>query len=134
MALNIIEDATANKVPVETQFHKFIEVGVQPGRPKKYKITHMSMPENVIDLVSMPPPPSTTKVIEEHITEQHSIIPLDLCKSAMSKAVKEKFDKDRDLQEFIEKLPEIFRSAHKISIKSPLFEFNGYQPGHEFHS
>ena len=57
----------------------------------------MSTPENVVDLVSTPPPPSPTKVTEEKIPEQQSISPLDLCKSAMSEAVKEKFDKDRDL-------------------------------------
>ena len=50
----------------------------------------------------------------------------------MLEAVKEKFDKDRDLQAFIEKLPEIFASIQKLSTKSPLFEVGGYQTGHEF--
>ena len=79
----------------------------------------------------MPPPPSLTKVTEEQVPKQHSVIPLDLCKSAMSEAVKAKFDKDRDLQAFIEKLPEIFTSVQKLSTKSPLFEVGGYQPSHE---
>ena len=52
----------------------------------------------------------------------------------MSEAMKAKFDKDRDLQAFIEKLPEIFTSTHKISTKEPLFEVSGYQPGHEAQS
>ena len=64
-ALHIIEDATANKVPVENQFQRFVEPGALPGRPKKAKTTHTTMPANVIDLVSMPSPPSLTKVIEE---------------------------------------------------------------------
>ena len=34
-ALDIIEDAATNKVPVETQFQCFVEVGSQEGRPKK---------------------------------------------------------------------------------------------------
>ena len=97
MTIDIIEDAAANKVPVETQFQIFVEVGALLGQPNKAKITHMSTPENVIDLVSTPPPPSPTKVTEEQIPEQQLISPLNLCKSAMSEAVKEKFDRDRDL-------------------------------------
>ena len=108
MAIDIIEDAATNKVPVETQFQRFVEAGALPGRPKKAKITHMSMPENIVDLVSTPPPPSLTKVTEEQVPKQHSVSPLDLCKSAMSEAVKEKFDRERDLQAYIEKLPAIF--------------------------
>ena len=68
-AIDIIEDAAANKVPVETQLQRFVEAGALPGRPKKAKITHTSTPENVVDLVSMPPPPSPTKVTEEKIPE-----------------------------------------------------------------
>ena len=83
------------------------------------------MPENVVDIVSTPPPPSSTKITEEIIPEQLSIRPLDLCKNAMSEAVKEKFDRDRDLQEFFEKLPEIFTSMQKLSTKAPLFEAGG---------
>ena len=52
----------------------------------------------------------------------------------MSEAVKEKFDKDRNSQEFIEKLPEIFMSVQNLSTKSPVFEVGGYQLGHEFQS
>ena len=97
MALDIIEDVAKNKVPVETQFQRFVDAGALAGRPKKAKTTHMTTPENVVDLVSTLPPPSPTKVTEEQVPEQHSVSPLDLCKSAMSEAVKEKFDKDRDL-------------------------------------
>ena len=88
ISLNIIEDAAANKVPVETQFQKFVKAGAQQRQPKKAKITHTSTPENIVDLVSTPPPPSPTKVTEEKIPEQISIIPLDLCKSVMPEAVK----------------------------------------------
>ena len=52
----------------------------------------------------------------------------------MLEAVKEKFDKNRYLQEFIEKLLEIFTSVQKLSTKSPLFEVGGYQPGNELQS
>ena len=83
------------------------------------------MPETVVDLVSTPPPPSPTKITEELVPEQLSISPLDLCKNAMLEAVKEKFYRDRDLQEFIEKLPEIFTSVQKLSTKAPLFEASG---------
>ena len=48
--------------------------------------------------------------------------------------VKAKFDKDRDLQAFIEKLPDIFTSTHNISTKAPLFTTGGYQLGQEAQS
>ena len=84
-------------------------MGAQAGRPKKAKTT--TTPENIVDLVSTPPPPSPTKITEEQVLAPQSVSPLDLCKSVMSKEVKEKFDKDRDLQAFIEKLPELFTLA-----------------------
>ena len=94
--LDIIEDAAPKKVSVETQFQKFVEAGAQQGRLKKVKSTHTSTAKNVVDIVSTPPPPSPTKITEELIPEQLSISPLDLCKNAMSEAVKEKFDRDKD--------------------------------------
>ena len=97
MALDIIEDAAVKKVPFETQFQKFVEAGAQQGRPKKAKITHTSMPETVVDLVSTPPPPSPTKITEELIPQQLSLSPLILCNNAMSEVVKEKYDRDRYL-------------------------------------
>ena len=60
-ALDIVEDARANKVTVETQFQRFIEARAPEGRPKKAKT--QSTPENVVDLVSTPPPPSPTLVV-----------------------------------------------------------------------
>ena len=110
-AYNIIEDDAANKISIETQFQRFVEVGALAGRPKKSKTTHMTTPENVVDLVSTPPPPSLTKITEEQVPAPQSVSPLDLCKRVMSEEVKEKFDKGRYLQELIEKLPEIFTSA-----------------------
>ena len=68
MALDIIEDAATNKVPVETQFQRFVEAGAQAGRLKKEKTT--TMPENVVDLVSTPPPPSPKKIVEEEASAQ----------------------------------------------------------------
>ena len=68
--IDIIEYSVANKVPLETQFQIFVEAGALPGQPKKSKITHMSTPENVVDLVSTPPPPSPTKQREEPWIEE----------------------------------------------------------------
>ena len=127
MALDIIEDAAANKVPVETQFQRFVDAGAQAGRPKKVKTT--TTPENIVDLVSTPPPPSPMKITKEQAPTPQSVSPLDLYKSAMSKAVKEKFDRDRDLQAFFEKLPALFTSTQKISTKAPIFTSRGHQPG-----
>ena len=78
-----------------------------------------------MDLVSTPPPLSPKKITEELIPQQLSISPLDLCKNSMSEAMKEKYDRDRDLQAYIEKLPEIFTTVQKLSTKSPLFETGG---------
>ena len=36
MALDIIEDASTNKVSVKTQFQRFIDARAQAGRLKKY--------------------------------------------------------------------------------------------------
>ena len=63
MALDLIEDAAENKVLIETQFQRFVEAGALEGQPKKSKT--MTTPEKVVDLVSTPPPPSLTKIVEE---------------------------------------------------------------------
>ena len=68
-ALDIIEDAAANKVSVETQFKKFVKEGAQKGQPKKAKSTNTSTTENVVDLVPTPPPSSLTKITEELIPQ-----------------------------------------------------------------
>ena len=67
-ALDIIEDAATNKVPVETQFQWFIEAGAPEGRPKKEKTT--TTPKNVVDLVLTPPPTSPTQIVEEKASTQ----------------------------------------------------------------
>ena len=119
MALDIIKDATANKVPVETQFKRFVDAGAQASRPKKEKTT--TTPENVVDLVSTPPPTSPTQIIEEQAPAQQSVSPLDLYKSVILETVKAKFDKDIELKAFFETLPELFQSAQKISTQAPLY-------------
>ena len=110
---------------VETQFQRFVEAGAQQGRPKREKSTNTSTVENIVDLMSTPPPPSLTKITQELIPEQLSISPLDISKNAMSETVKEKFDRDRDLQEYIEKFPQSLTSVQKITTKAPLFKAGG---------
>ena len=67
MALDIIEDAAVNKVPVETQFQWFVNAGALSSQPKKAKTTHTMMPKKIVDLVSTPPPPSLTKITKEQV-------------------------------------------------------------------
>ena len=43
----------------------------------------------------------------------------------MLETVKENFDRDKDLQEYIEKLPELLMSVQKLTTKAPLFEASG---------
>ena len=124
-ACDFIEDATANKILIETQFQRFVEVGAQQGQPMKAKSTNTSTVENVVDLVSTPPPPSPTKITQELIPEPPSISPIDISKNAMSVTLKEKFNRDRDLKAYIEKLPELLTSAQNISTKAPLFKVGG---------
>ena len=57
---DIIEDATTNKVLVETQFKRFVDAGSKQGRLKKVKTTTISVDENIVDLVSTPLPPYPT--------------------------------------------------------------------------
>ena len=54
MAVDIVEDARENKVSVEIQFQRYLDAGAPEGRPKKAKMA--PTPENVVDLVSTPPP------------------------------------------------------------------------------
>ena len=63
MAVDVVEDAYANKVLVEIQFQRYLDAGAPEGRPKKAK--KALTPENVVDLVSTPPPPSPTTIVEE---------------------------------------------------------------------
>ena len=88
----------------------------------------MTTPENVIDLVSTPPPPSSTKIIKEQALTQQLVSPLDLYKSAMLETVKEKFDRDTDLQAFFETLPVLFKSAQNISTQEPIYTERATQP------
>ena len=108
--VDILEDASINKVYVKTQFKHFIELEEKQGRSKK---VIFSIPSKLypIDLVSTPPPPSPTQIIQEDIPVSTNISPVDLCKSAMLKTLKEKVDKDIDLQQFINKLPYLFLKA-----------------------
>ena len=41
----------------------------------------------------------------------------------MSETMKENFYHDKDLQAYIEKLPELLTSVQKLSTKAPLFKF-----------
>ena len=96
IAVDIIEDATTNKILVETQFKWFVDVGAKQGRPKKVKTATTSVDENIVDLVSTPPPPSPTQITEEYTPQIPTIIPVDICKNAMPETLKERFDQDGD--------------------------------------
>ena len=54
ISINIIENAAANKISVETQFKQFVDAGAKQGRPKKVKTTNPLVNENIVDLVSTP--------------------------------------------------------------------------------
>ena len=59
-AVDIIEDVAANKISFETHFKWFVNAGAKQGRTKKVKTTNPVVDENIVDLVSTPPPPSPT--------------------------------------------------------------------------
>ena len=53
-AVDIVEDARANKVSVEVQFQRYVDAGAPEGRLKKAKTGPTA--ENVVDLMWTPPP------------------------------------------------------------------------------
>ena len=114
------------KYHLKLKFQWFIEAGSPEGRPKKAKT--MTTPENIVDLVSTPPPPSSTPVVEEQAPAQKSVIPLDLYKRAIPESVKEKFDKNTELKYFFQMLPKLFQSAQKIHTRAPLYVGSSNHP------
>ena len=56
-----------------------------------------------------------------------NISPADLCKSVMSETLKEKVDKDVDLQQFINKLLDLFLKSQQISTTHKLIESSSAQ-------
>ena len=88
----------------------------------------MTTPEDVVDLVSTLPPPSSTPVVEEKSPAQYSVSPLDLYKSRILESVKEKVDKDTELKAFFEMLPELFQSAQKIHTRTLLYTSSRTKP------
>ena len=120
--IDIIEDVIANKVSVETQFKRFVNAGAKQGTPKKVKIATTSVDENIVDLVSTPPPPSPTQITQEDSPPIATISPIDICKNAMPETLKEQFNQNDDFQEYIETLHELLTSVQKITTKFPLIE------------
>ena len=88
----------------------------------------MTTPEAIVDLVSTPPPPSPTLLVEEQALAQQSVSPLDLYKSRIPESVKEKVDKDIELKAFFETLLELFQLAQKIHMRTPLYTGSSTNP------
>ena len=64
--LNIIEDATTNKFLVETQFRWFVDARAKQGQPKKVKTATTLVDDNIVALVSTPPPPYSTQITQKY--------------------------------------------------------------------
>ena len=105
-AVDVVEDAAANKVSVETQFQRYLDAGAPEGRPKKEKAT--PTPKNVVDLVSTPPPPSPTPVVEEQASIQQLVSPHNIYQRAILETVKAKVNQDAELKYFFATLPALF--------------------------
>ena len=123
--INIIEDATTNKVLVETQFRRFVKAGAKQGRSKKVKSTNTSTTGNIVDLVSTPPPPYPTQITQEYNPQVPTISPVNICKNAMPKTLKRRFDQDGDFQAYIENLLKLLTPIQRITTKCPLIEVSG---------
>ena len=78
-------------------------------------------PKTVVDLVSTPPPPSSTPIVEEQASVQQSVNPHNVYQRAIPETVKAKVDQDTELKAFFMTLPALFKSAQKIQTKSPLY-------------
>ena len=79
---DILIDAAKNKVSIEEQFKRFVEEEERQSKAKKVKITKPPAIEP-IDLVSTPPPPSPTQIIQEDTSVSTNISPTDLYNNAM---------------------------------------------------
>ena len=84
-AVDIVEDARANKLSVEVQFQRYVDTGAPEGRPKKAKTA--PTPENVVDLVLTPPPPSPTTIFEEKAPVQQVDSPHEEYQCAIPEAL-----------------------------------------------
>ena len=83
------------------------------------------MTDNIVDLASTPPPLSLNQITQEEIPNIPSISPVDICKNAMPKTVKERFDQDRDFEAYTKNLPKLLTSIQNITTKCPMFEARG---------
>ena len=54
------------------------------------------MDENIVDLVSTPPPPSPTQITQEDNPQIPTISLVDICKTAIPETLNERFDQDGD--------------------------------------
>ena len=101
-ATEILEDAAINKVSVETQFKQFIESRAKQGRLKKVRTaTHPEI--NPIDLTPDSPRPSSTR-----ITPDSTMAISPIYNEIIPGTLKEKIDKDVELQQFINNFPNLF--------------------------
>ena len=117
-AIDIVEDARANKVSVEVQFQRYLEAGAPEGRPKKAKTQTTS--KNVVDLVLTPPPPSPLPVIEEQAPAEGLGSPSEEYERAIPEALRARVSQDAELKYFFATLPSLFKSSQKIKTTTPL--------------
>ena len=111
---DILEDSAKNKISFKKQFKCFVEAKEKQEKYKKVRVT--TPPEvNSIDLNSTPPPPYPTKIVQEEIPNPTVFSSSNPYIYVMPKILKENFDKDADLQQFINDLPNIFCNSQQIN-------------------
>ena len=115
-AIDILEDAAANKVSVKTQFKWFFDLGAKQGCPKKVRIATPPVIDP-IDLTVDSPRPSPTI-----ITQESTMTISPSYNELIPKTLKEKMDKDVELQQFINDFPNLFLKAQQINTTHKLFE------------
>ena len=68
-----------------------------------------------IDLNTTPPSPSPTQIVQEEVPNPTFVTPTYM--QALSENIHTKFDKDTDLQEFINQLPIIFPFFQQLNTR-----------------
>ena len=120
-AAEILEVAAKNKVSVEEQFKNFIVE--EEKHPRENKVKVFTPPKvDSVDLTTNPPLPSPTNIVEEGLPTLTSVTPTNPYLQALPKIFQTKVDKDVDIQEFINQLPNLFSIVQWLNIKKPFVD------------
>ena len=96
-----------------------MEEETKQSKEKKVRVaTHRKVES--IDLNTTPPPPCPTQIVQEEVPNPNYVPPTIPYMQALSEKLKQKFDKYKDLQDFINQLPNLFSSIQQLNKTNPI--------------